>query len=121
MRSRSLLPLRSRKSVKTCYVKVFVVVKTNGKKRWSHRKGRIINKIMASEIHADSLHNSIRYYIEHPEHFTIEKLEDWEITASQLLGKLRSILGEKKWFGQLTLKRYTNPAPNQEPLKKVNA
>ena len=67
-------------------------VKTSGKKRWVAGPKDNISILMGGEIHADSLHNSIRYYLSHPEHYTpekaLEKLKQWEVTASKILSDI---------------------------------
>ena len=87
------------------------LVKTHGKKRWNHKSEQ--QDLFYGEILADSLHNSIIYYLRNEKSITKEKLEKWEINASKILGIFRSILGKHKQFQQLQLKRWINPAPNQ--------
>ena len=94
-------------------------VKLAGKKRWNISKDDQ-RDIIHLELLADSNHNTIRYYMAKAIPIPALKLEKIERQSSKILGLTRSILGRNKWFNQLTLKRFYNPAPNHDPRYKNN-
>lgn len=90
--------------------------KIRGTQRWKHRDDQ--TDLLAGEIQADSLSNSIGHYVKRHEYPPWETIEKWEVQSSRILGHFRSLLGRAKWLNQIQLKRWINPAPNQQPLPK---
>jgi len=96
------------------------VTKLNGKKRWTEGPKGSLTRLQHAEILADSLHNSVKYYLDHFEYLTPKKLALIEIKASKVLGCFRSLLAPfwKDKKAQLQLKRWINPAPNQVTVEQ---
>jgi hypothetical protein len=96
------------------------MVKIRGKQRWEHYDD-IYRELMACEIQLDSLHQKMSHDLRvlvFPEEKSLsyENYRKRLMQVGKALGHVRSaqqLIGH----AQKTLKRWTNPAPNQQKKK----